>query len=69
MQLFRAQARLKCMLEGALQEIERQCGLVGFIILGGPELRCGGDLMVMSCVLSSLVLPQQFSLSLGFTLV
>jgi hypothetical protein len=52
---------LKCTIEGALEEIEKKCGLVGFIMIGGPDPKCGGDLMVMSCVLFTLlVLRQQF---------
>lgn len=35
-----------------MEEIERATGLVGFIIVGGPELRQNGDIMVMSYVLS-----------------
>jgi hypothetical protein len=31
---------------------ERMRG-VGFIVVGGPEPKCGGDLMIMSCVLYS----------------
>ena len=34
-----------------MEEIEKATGLVGFMVLGGPEPRCGGDLMVMSYVL------------------
>lgn len=34
-----------------MEEIEKATGLVGFIVLGGPEPRCGGNLMVMSYVL------------------
>ena len=36
--------------ETALEEIEKATGLVGFIVLGGPEPRCSGNLMVMSYV-------------------
>jgi hypothetical protein len=34
--------------EGIMEEIEKECGLVGFVMVGGPEPKCGGDLMVMS---------------------
>lgn len=34
-----------------MDEIKRATGLVGFIVLGGPEPRCNGDLMVMSYAL------------------
>jgi hypothetical protein len=54
-QSFRAQMRLKCTIEGALAQIEKECGFVGSIIVGGPEPRCGGDLVVMSCVRFSLI--------------
>lgn len=37
--------------ETAMEEIEKATGLVGFMVLGGPEPRCGGNLMVMSYVL------------------
>jgi hypothetical protein len=33
-----------------MDEVEKEAGLVGFVILGGPEPKCGGDLMVMSQV-------------------
>ena len=56
---FSAQARLKCTLDRALEEIEKQTGLIGFTVLGGPSPKDGGDLMVMSCVLFT-VLWQQF---------
>jgi len=44
--------------ESAMEEIEKATGLVGFVILGGPEPRCGGDLMFMSYVLLSGALEQ-----------
>lgn len=42
--------RLKCTIEGALEEIKKETGFVGFIVVGGPEPKFGGDLMIMSCV-------------------
>ena len=69
-QPFRAQSRLRCTIEGALEEIQKECGLVGFIIVGGPKPKCGGDVMIMSCVLFTLLmLWQRFSLFLGLTRV
>jgi len=38
--------------EAAMEEIEKLTGLVGFIIVGGPEPRQNGEIMVMSYVLS-----------------
>lgn len=35
-----------------MAEIERTTGLVGFIVVGGPEPRCNGNMMVLSYVLS-----------------
>ena len=34
-----------------MEEIEKATGLVGFMVLGGPEPRCSGNLMVMSYAL------------------
>jgi hypothetical protein len=48
MQSFRAQERLRCTMQGVLDEIKEECGLVGFIMVGGPEPQNGGDLMTMS---------------------
>jgi hypothetical protein len=53
MQSFRAQAHLRCTMDGVMEEIKKECGLVGFIVVGGPEPQCRGDLMIMSCVLSA----------------
>jgi hypothetical protein len=44
---------------GALEEIERECGLVGFIVVGGPDPKSGGDLMIMSCVFFTLIVSRQ----------
>ena len=52
MSMLRGQDRLKVTVETALAEIERETGLVGFFMLGGPEPRCNGDIMVMSYVIS-----------------
>jgi hypothetical protein len=35
----------------ALGEIEKKCGMVGFILVGGPEPMSGGELTFMACVL------------------
>jgi hypothetical protein len=40
-------------MEEVLEEIEKKCGLVGFMVVGGPEPKFGGDLIIMSCVLYS----------------
>ena len=39
-------------IESALAEIKKETGLVGFFVVGGPEPRCNGDIMVMSYVVS-----------------
>jgi hypothetical protein len=39
-------------IESALDEIQKETGLVGFFVVGGPEPRCNGDIMVMSYVVS-----------------
>ncbi len=39
-------------IESALAEIKKETGLVGFFVVGGPEPRCNGDIMVMSYVSS-----------------
>jgi hypothetical protein len=46
--MLRAQDRLKVTVESALAEIEKATGLVGFIVVGGPEPRCDGNMMIMS---------------------
>ena len=46
--MLRAQGHLKVTIKSAMEEIEKATGLVGFIVLGGPEPRCGGELMFMS---------------------
>ena len=48
--MLRGQDRLKVTIESALEEIKKETGLVGFFILGGPEPRCNGDVMVVSYV-------------------
>jgi hypothetical protein len=45
--MLRAQDHLKVTIETAMEEIEKATGLVGFMVLGGPELKCGGNLMVI----------------------
>ena len=50
--MHRGQDRLKVTIETALAEIEKETGLVGFFMVGGPEPRCNGDIMVMSYVIS-----------------
>jgi hypothetical protein len=44
----RAQNRLRVSIESVLDEVEKETGFIGTVILGGPEPRCGGDLVVMS---------------------
>jgi len=39
-------------IESALAEIKKETGLIGFFVVGGPEPRCNGDIMVMSYVVS-----------------
>ncbi len=39
-------------IESALAEIKKETGLVGFFVVGGPEPRCNGDIMVMLYVVS-----------------
>ena len=39
-------------IEKALVEIEKETGLVGFFVVGGPEPRCNSDIMVMLYVVS-----------------
>jgi hypothetical protein len=46
--MLRAQDRLKVTVESALVEIEKATGLIGFIVIGGPELRCSRNMMIMS---------------------
>ena len=48
LQLCRAQNRLRVSIEAVLDEVEKETGFIGTVILGGPEPRCGGDLLVMS---------------------
>jgi len=50
---------LRYTVEGVLEEIQKEYGLVGFVIVGGPEPKCGGDLMIMSCVLFTLSVSRQ----------
>lgn len=45
--------------ESTMEEIEKLTSLVGFIIVGGPEPRSNGDIMVMSYALSLGALEQQ----------
>lgn len=47
-QPFRAQERLRCTLGTLMEEIQKETGFVGFIIVGGPEPTRGGDLAIMS---------------------
>ena len=39
-------------IESALDEIQKETGLVGFFVLGGPEPRSNGDIIVVSYVAS-----------------
>ena len=50
--MHRGQDRLKVTIEKALVEIEKETGLVGFFVVGGPEPRRNSDIMVMSYVVS-----------------
>ena len=56
--MLRAQDRLKVTIESAMAEIEKTTGLVGFIVIGGPEPSHNGDIMVMSYAASFGVLEQ-----------
>ena len=42
-----------------MDEILKECGLVGFIVVGGPDPKCSGDLMIMSCILFTLPVSRQ----------
>ena len=35
-------------MNGVLDEIRKESGLVGFFLVGGPEPQYGGDLVVMT---------------------
>ncbi|KAN0107118.1 hypothetical protein V8E52_010478 [Russula decolorans] len=55
----------KCTLEGALKEIEKECGFVGFIVVGGPEPKCASDLMIMSAHTGTNGLGSNFTQAYG----
>ena len=57
---FRAQERLGHTLNEALEEIEKKSGCIGFMLVGGPEPKSGGDLVIVSYVLYIIVSQQLF---------
>ena len=56
--MLRAQDHLKVTIESAMAEIEKTTGLVGFIVVSGPEPSHNRDIMVMLYVVSFDVLEQ-----------
>lgn len=57
---FRSQECLGRTINGALDEIENKCGFIGFMVVGGPEPKSGGDLVIMSYVIYLIVSQQLF---------
>lgn len=46
-------------MDEVLKEIQNKCGFVGSIILGGPEPKFGGKLMIVTCVIFPLLVSRQ----------
>jgi hypothetical protein len=53
---YRLRNGVKDVVEQLLDAVFQQTGLVGSVILAGPNPERGGELMTMSCVPSSLLL-------------